>query len=210
MLSSKWLLCNKKSPDYFRAFFIFAILMTQNENINSYHLFQQLKLSELYGKKHRPIVIADNLRTPENMGSVLRLAANVGAEKVLFLKGDIGETPRSWKIKKTASGAEEKVSWKIIAQDELHENIPPDYLLVAIETAESAVNIYQTALPPKVAFIVGHEVFGISDTLLQRADKIVYIPIPGVISSLNVTHALGIAAFEWLRQQFWSDREATK
>ena len=184
--------------------------MTPDENINSYKLFQQLKLSEVYSDNPRPVIVADNLRTPENMGSVLRLAANVGAEKVLFLKSDTEEMPRSWKIKKTASGADEKVSWIIIEQDELSENIPPDYILVAIETAESAVNIYQTGLPPKVAFIVGHEVFGISERILKMADKIVYIPIPGVISSLNVTHALGIAVFEWLRRQFWSGEEEFK
>jgi len=138
------------------------------------------------------------------MGSVLRLAANVGAEKVLFLKDDTDEIPRSWKIKKTASGADEKISWKIIPLDELEGSVPSDYRLVAIETAKNAVNIYDTVLPEKVAFIVGHEVFGISNKVLKIADKIVYIPIPGVISSLNVTHALGIAAFEWLRQQFWS------
>ncbi len=184
--------------------------MTPSENINSYKLFQQLKLSKVYADNPKPVIVADNLRTPENMGAVLRLAANVGAEKVIFLKGDTEEMPRSWKIKKTASGADKKVSWKIIAQDELHENIPPDYLLVAIETAESAVNIYQTALPPKVAFIVGHEVFGISERVLNMADKIVYIPIPGVISSLNVTHALGIVAFEWLRQQFWTEGDDIK
>jgi len=129
---------------------------------------------------------------------------------VLFLKGDTEEIPRSWKIKKTASGADEKISWKIIVGEELDKYLPPDYSLVAIETAESADNIYKSALPEKVAFIVGHEVFGISNSILKRADKIVYIPIPGVISSLNVTHALGIAAFEWLRQQFWNEREAKK
>jgi len=134
----------------------------------------------------------------------LRLAANVGADKVLFLKGDTDEIPRSWKIKKTASGADEKISWKIIRRDELESSIPTDYQLVAVETAESATNIYDTLLPKKVAFVVGHEVFGISDAVLQVVDKMVYIPVPGVISSLNVTHALGIAAFEWLRQQFWS------
>ncbi len=179
--------------------------MTQNENINSYHLFQQLQINKIYDGKARPVIVADNLRTPENMGSVLRLAANVGADKVLFLRQEAEEVPRSWKIKKTASGADEKVAWKIIKPNELKEYIPYGFSLVAIETSEKAVSIFQTELPEKIAFVVGHEVHGISKPVLNMADKTVYIPIPGVISSLNVTHALGIATFEWLRQQFWNN-----
>ncbi len=179
--------------------------MTQNENINSYHLFQQLQIDKIYDGKVRPVIVADNLRTPENMGSVLRLAANVGADKVFFLRQETEEVPRSWKIKKTASGADEKVAWKIIKPNELKEYIPSGFSLVAIETSEKAVNIFRTELPEKIAFVVGNEVHGISKPVLKMTDKTVYIPIPGVISSLNVTHALGIAAFEWLRQQFWNN-----
>lgn len=178
--------------------------MTQKENINSYNLFQKLKLNRVYDNSVRPLIIADNLRTPENMGSVLRLAANVGAEKVLFLKDGTEELPRNWKIKKTASGADEKIEWKIISRDKLSDYIPSDFSLIAVETSENAVNIYQADLPEKVAFVVGHEVFGVHEAVMKMADEIVYIPVPGTISSLNVTHALGIAVFEWLRQQFWN------
>jgi len=179
--------------------------MNSKENINSYQLFKNLKQDEIYLNKPRPIVVADNLRTPENMGSVLRLAANVGAGKVFFVKHD-DEQPRSWKIKKTASGADEKIDWSFVDINSLAELIPIGYKLVAIETAESATNIYETPLPEKCVFIVGHEVFGIGDELLAMADNIVYIPVPGVISSLNVTHALGISLFEWLRQRFFDTK----
>jgi len=179
--------------------------MNSKENINSYQLFKNLKQDEIYLNKSRPIVVADNLRTPENMGSVLRLAANVGAGKVFFVKHD-DEQPRSWKIKKTASGADEKIDWSFVDINSLSELIPEGYKLVAIETAESATNIYETPLPEKCVFIVGHEVFGIGNELLAMADNIVYIPVPGVISSLNVTHALGISLFEWLRQRFFDTK----
>jgi len=173
--------------------------MTSKENINSYRLFNRLKPGDFYLEHQRPIIIADNLRTPENMGSVLRLAANVGAEKVLFINNGV-EQPRGWKIKKTASGADEKTAWQFIALDQLKDAIPDGYQLIAIETAESALNLFETKLPEQCAFIVGHEVHGIGEELLQMADETVYIPVPGVISSLNVTHALGIVLFEWYRQ----------
>jgi len=180
--------------------FLFLYFMASKENINSYELFKNLKTDRFYENHDRPIIIADNLRTPENMGSVLRLAANIGAQNVFFIKG-VNEHYRSWKIKKTASGADEKVKWCFINLNELQENIPDDYHLVAIETAESASSLFETKLPEKSAFIIGHEIYGIGEELLSMADQTVYIPIPGVISSLNVTHALGIVIFEWFRQR---------
>ena len=180
--------------------FLFLFFMPHKENINSYELFKNLKSDRFYENHVRPIIIADNLRTPENMGSVLRLAANIGAEKVLFVKR-VSEDYRGWKIKKTASGADEKIKWHFINMDELQNNIPVDYKLVAIETAESASSLFETKLPEKSAFIIGHEIYGIGEELLSKADQTVYIPIPGVISSLNVTHALGIVIFEWYRQR---------
>ncbi len=174
--------------------------MEQPGNINSFKLFSKLRLSDIYLKISKPVVVADNLRTPENMGSVLRLAANIGAEKVLFVKRS-DELPRNWKIKKTASGADEKISWQFVTFEELKEHIPVDYQIIAIETSDTAVNLYETSLPEKCAFVIGHEVYGIGEKLLAMAGKTVYIPIPGVISSLNVTHALWIVLFEWFRQR---------
>jgi len=167
---------------------------------NSHSFFNKLKTNEIYNDFARPVIIADNLRTPENMGSVLRLAGNIGAEKVLFINDNKDNIVRNWKIKKTASGAEKKVNWKIISQNELLENIPKGYKIVAIETSENSQNIFETELPGKIAFIVGNEVFGINDDLLKLAEIPVFIPVPGQISSLNVTHALSIALFEWLRR----------
>jgi len=170
-------------------------------NKNSYQLFRKLRTEEIYRNFSRPIIVADNLRTPENIGSVLRLAGNIGAKKVLFLKDKNSADVRNWKIKKTASGADEKVDWEFCSYDELEKKIPPDYLLIAIETAENSTNIFETVLPEKAAFIVGNEVYGISEKLMKKVFKTVFIPVPGVISSLNVTHALSVVLFEWLRQK---------
>jgi tRNA G18 (ribose-2'-O)-methylase SpoU len=174
------------------------------DNISSYKLFNRLEMSNVYQRLTRPLIIADNLRTPENMGSVLRLAANIGAEKVYFIKNDENKV-RNWKIKKTASGAEEKIDWMFIEKENLNTFIPDDYEMIALETSGKATNIFKTKLPENIAFIIGHEVYGISKEMLNISSRIVYIPVPGVISSLNVTHALAIALFEWLRQCEWSN-----
>jgi len=166
---------------------------------SSYSLFNELDFSKIYDKISRPIIIADNLRTPENIGATLRLAANIGAEKVLFVN-DEGKQFNSSRIIRTASGAMDKLFWKIILSEELQEQIPDNYQLIAMETLPEASNIFEFTFPENVAFVVGNEVNGISDELLSKCGASVLIPIPGIISSLNVSHALAVALFEWLRQ----------
>ena len=89
--------------------------------------------------------------------------------------------------------------------DELIAEIPPEYSLTAIETASDSVNVYNTTLPKKVAFIVGNEISGIRDEFLDKSDKIVHIPVLGNNTSLNVSHALAVVLFEWQRKNSWSD-----
>jgi len=168
---------------------------------NSYQLFHnELKLHKQYKKLSRPIIISDNIRNPENIGSILRIAGNIGALNSLFIS-DNSQIFNSNKIKRTASGARDKTNWKSVTASDLLANIPLDYAIVALETTTDAQNIYQFKFPEKSAFLVGNEVSGISDEVIKFASHKVYIPIPGPISSLNVTHALAIAVFEWWRQQ---------
>jgi len=173
--------------------------MKKSNSLSSAELFRTLQTNKLYEKAHRPIIIADNLRTPENMGAVLRLAGNIGAALTLF----ISNAPinfKTYKIKRTASGAYEKETWKIIELNELAEHLPHDYEIVALETEAKAQNIFTAKLPEKMAIVVGNELFGIDSYLMAMAHHKVYIPLPGEIYSLNVTHALSVGLFEWYRQ----------
>ena len=168
---------------------------------NSFEFFRELRSNPQYKNIARPIIVADKLRTPENMGSVLRLAGNIGALKTIFISETV-HTFKNYKINRTASGAGEKTDWTIIKDvSQLQGLILEDYQIVAIETTKNAQNIFGFTFPEKVIFLLGNEVFGISEELMALAKRSVYIPIPGPVSSLNVTHALSIAAFEWLRQQ---------
>jgi tRNA G18 (ribose-2'-O)-methylase SpoU len=166
---------------------------------SSVELFRKLETNQYYKNAFRPIIVADNLRTPENMGAVLRLAGNIGAQMTLFVAED-PPTFKSYKIKRTASGASEKTHWKMIKPSELSDYLPEDYQIIALETAPDAQNIYTTRLPEKMVMMVGNELTGISPQLMTLAHKSVFIPLPGEIYSLNVTHALAIGLFEWYRQ----------
>ena len=166
----------------------------------SYRLLDKLKPDQHFENISRPVIIADNLRTPENMGLVLRLAGNIGAEKTIFIS-PVAHEFRKYKIKRTASGAADSANWQIVKDPgEAIRRIPPGYRLIALETAEKAHNLFDHALPEKTAFVIGNEVNGISDELLRFADEIVYIFILGNISLLNVIYAFSVALFEWFRQ----------
>jgi tRNA G18 (ribose-2'-O)-methylase SpoU len=174
----------------------------------SFELFRSYRENPVYQNLDKPIVIGDALRTPENMGLVLRLSGNFNVLKTIFISEE-AKGFREFKIRRTASGGE-KTDWKIIEKvADLKAELPDGYKLVAIETTPDAENIFNFTFPEKAALIVGNEVLGISDELLKMADHKVYVPLPGPVSSLNVTHALSVALFEWLRQKitkFKSDK----
>ncbi|NQU34048.1 MAG: TrmH family RNA methyltransferase [Bacteroidetes bacterium] len=166
---------------------------------SSVDLFNELGTSRFLEGVYPPIIIADNLRTPENMGLVLRLAGNIGSPLTLFLSSELQDFRKS-KIKKTSSGASEIVVWKTIKPEELAKYLPSDYEIVALETSKDAKNIFTFKFPQKTAIVVGNEVRGISKEIIDQANYSIYIPIPGSISSLNVTHALSVAIFLWMKQ----------
>lgn len=163
--------------------------------IHSKYLFQNNRHSADFTS---PIIVACEIKTPENLGNIIRLAHNISSQKVLFV--DIDKEIRISKIKKTASSSYNSVNWEFCSSKELLDKIPKDYSWTAIETSSDSINIYQTNLPKRIAFFVGNEVSGIRNDILDKCERIVHIPIFGENTSLNVTHALAISLFEWQRQ----------
>ncbi len=167
---------------------------------NSYELFDKKNNRNSHPGFSQPFIVADHILSPMNVGAILRLAANINAAKVWFVYEKYPGF-RPYKIKSTSSGASEKVAWEIIKPEVLPALLPENYETVAIETTPDAQSIFKTGLPEKTVFFVGNERYGLSEVLLKLTTRRVYIPIPGIISSLNVSHALSIALFEWLRQR---------
>ncbi len=143
----------------------------------------------------RPIVITDRLSTPENIGHIIRLAANVSALKVIVVNGD---TLRTSKIRKTAGTAFNHIPVEFISADELTKHIPKEYTLTALETVAGAENLFTTKLPDKLALVLGNEKYGVSEELLNICSKKIFIPMPGPIKSMNVSHAAAVSLFYWL------------
>jgi tRNA G18 (ribose-2'-O)-methylase SpoU len=169
-----------------------------NLSTHANHLFENKAYDQIYQQNHRLIIIADNLRNADNMGALIRLADNMGAQKVWFLGDEKGVNAA--KLRRAAASSYKNISWEFTSENELSSIVPADYSCVALETSESATNIFKSELPVKCALVVGNEVHGIRPEILEQAHLQVYIPIPGPTKSMNVSHAAAVFLFEWLRR----------
>jgi len=143
------------------------------------------------------VVIAHNIRSLHNVGSIFRTAEGAGVNKI-YLTGYTGYPPRP-EISKVALGSESRVAWTHSKQVNLIINKlrARRYLIIALEQNKKAISYNKFSTKnPKIALIIGNEVRGISQQLLNKADKIIDIPMLGQRKSLNVSVAFGIAAFK--------------
>ena len=171
--------------------------------LKSNDLFKLNAPESLFQRIPRPIVIADHLMTPDNLGAMIRLADNIGAAEMCFLGKE--DDHRMSRVRRAAASSRDNIKWYFCEETDLRKIVPEGKTIVAIETADNATCIYDTQLPENVAFIVGSESHGIRENLLAQCDMVVYIPVPGPTRSLNVSHAAAVALFEWQRQMINSE-----
>ena len=141
------------------------------------------------------IALLENIRSLWNVGSMFRTADGAGVGR-LVLTGITGRPPRP-EIAKTALGAEETVPWDYVADPEeaVARARAAGYRILALDNEPGAVPLARTAAPGRICLVLGHEVAGISPTLLAAADATIELPMRGTKSSLNVAVAFGIAAY---------------
>ncbi|MCX6724133.1 MAG: RNA methyltransferase [Candidatus Staskawiczbacteria bacterium] len=140
-------------------------------------------------------VICDNIRSLENIGSIFRTSDALGVDKI-YLCGISGRPPHH-KISKTALGAEETVQFEYHRQiGRLIDKLKKDkIIIVALEQGKRAIDYREFKPKFPLALIIGNEVKGISKKILQKCDKIIFLPMSGAKESLNVSVAFGIAGY---------------
>ena len=149
--------------------------------------------------KNDIIIICYAFNNPQNVGAVLRLAANFNAKKVLVCDDDFQMRKR--KIRSTATLAYDSQDWEIVTIEDAFAAIPSDYQILAIETSSEAENIFDFSFPEKCAIVLGNESYGLSEEALARCKKSIFIPMVGNVKSMNVSHALSVVLYENLRQK---------
>jgi len=145
--------------------------------------------------KNKIFLILENIRSKENVGSILRTVDAAGVAKVYLC----GFTPRppDDKISKTALGAETWLDWEhapkaTVVIKELNKS---GVTTVGLETGKKSENIFDMAVSGPLALVVGNEVDGISPAVLKLCKKRAAIPMYGRKESLNVAVAAGIAVY---------------
>ncbi len=153
------------------------------------------------------VVVLHNIRSLHNVGSIFRTADAVGIEKI-YLCG-ITPTPMDnfgrlrLQLTKVSLGAEKIVPWDASARSaqailKLLKGLKKEgYKILAVEQSKRSVpyNRVKVGTKAKVVLVLGSEVKGLPSSILQKADKIVEIPMVGKKESLNVAVAFGIVAY---------------
>jgi tRNA G18 (ribose-2'-O)-methylase SpoU len=145
---------------------------------------------------HPIVVVAHDLRSAHNVGSIFRTADSAGLTGVVLT--GFTATPDHRGVAKTALGAEEAVPWRHVADvhDALRELQAEGYTVAALERVPEAVGLGDVpdgAFP--LALVLGNEVHGVPPDVLAAADLVVGIPQYGTKASLNVSVAFGVAAY---------------
>lgn len=145
------------------------------------------------------IVVLDNVRSLHNVGAVFRTSDAYLVEAV-YLCG-ITSTPPNAEIHKTALGAEFTVNWKYWerTQDAVAQLKADGYTVYSIEQAEGSIMLPDLALNKikKYAVVLGNEVKGVQQEVIDASDACIELPQYGTKHSLNVSVTAGIVIWEF-------------
>lgn len=144
------------------------------------------------------IIVLDNVRSLNNVGSIFR-TADAFLVEALWLCG-ITATPPHREIHKTALGATESVSWRYFAStaEAVRELKEAGYLIVSVEQAEGSVALDSFITEPgkRYALVFGHEIRGVTEDVVDLSDACIEIPQYGTKHSFNVAVSAGIVLWE--------------
>ena len=148
------------------------------------------------GSRIKLSVIADNIRSLYNVGSIFRTSDGFGVDELILC--GITPTPKNPRFSKTSLGAEKHVRWSY------HNNAVDaclglknrDFQLFSLEKLEKAESLYAIDMKKQsksIALVIGNERVGVDPAILKLSDKVLSIPMIGHKSSFNVAVAYGIA-----------------
>ena len=147
------------------------------------------------------ILVLDNIRSLNNIGSVFRSSDAFLVEKI-YLCGITAKPPHK-DIQKTALGATESVAWQYVENtlDVVKELQDQNVQVLAIEQAENAMELqeFQPLVSQKYAMVLGNEVKGVAQEVVDGCDHVIEIPQFGTKHSLNIAVSAGMVIWD-----FWS------
>lgn len=159
----------------------------------------RLDVSEFKDAKKSPIIIIlDNIRSLNNIGSVFRTSDAFLIEKI-YLCGITAQPPHN-DIRKTALGSTETVDWEYAENtiDVVNNLKNKGVKICAIEQAEHATMLdkFQPQPNTKYAFVFGNEVKGVAQDVVTASDEVIEIPQFGTKHSLNISVSAGVVIWD--------------
>jgi len=171
-----------------------------NRKLRSEEL-QRPELEDFRAQPKMPIaVILDNVRSFHNVGSIFRTCDAFAVSKV-YLCG-ITPRPPHRDIHKTALGATESVDWVYVdlALDAIDDVRKQGFLPYAIEQTENSIRLQDFSWENKqYAFVLGNEVFGVDQPVIDACEGVIEVPQSGTKHSVNVSVCAGVVLWEAYR-----------
>jgi tRNA G18 (ribose-2'-O)-methylase SpoU len=169
----------------------------KNEELN------RLNVADFKAASKTPIIIVlDNIRSLNNIGSVFR-TADAFLIEAIYLCG-ITACPPHRDIQKTALGATETVHWEYFKDTEeaIQQLKSRDYKVFAIEQADKSLPLDTFAPEPNqpLAVIFGNEVTGVTESAIALVDGVIEIPQFGTKHSLNISVSVGIVIWDLINK----------
>lgn len=147
------------------------------------------------------IIVLDNIRSLNNIGSVFR-TADAFLIKAIYLCG-ITATPPNQEIHKTALGAEYSVEWKYYKEttEAISDLKQQGYFIYSIEQVENSIMLDNLKLDKSASYavVLGNEVKGVDQKVIDMSDACIEIPQFGTKHSLNVSVTAGIIVWDFYK-----------
>ncbi len=170
--------------------------MTAEKKIKGPGLYQRQKKHTQY---NGPVIICDGLQTPDNLGSILRVADAAGSSGIILLDSHLDLNNK--KITKLARSADRHISIEQLSLAEFMTNRSRFKNLYALEITTQSKSLFEAEILNCDAIILGHESKGIREEIIALCDRVIHLPMYGINGSMNVSHALAVFLYEWRRQQ---------
>lgn len=153
-------------------------------------------------EKHKVILVLDNIRSLNNVGSAFRTSDAFLIEKI-YLCGITG-TPPHRDINKTAIGATDTVAWEYAKQTmDVLDNLKEDnWKILSVEQVEASISLerFEPKKEEKYCFVFGNEVFGVEQDVVTASDGCLEIPQFGTKHSLNISVSIGVVLWHYISQ----------
>ncbi len=152
--------------------------------------------------RHPLIICATLVQNPANLGALCRTAEGFCVESLVISDLAIAQTQdfknlavstQRWQPIRCCN-VESLPNW-IAAQRQA------GYTVVALQQTPAAIPLHQFSYPDRCVLVLGRELTGIPETIVQECDRAVVIPQFGLVESFNVQTAAAIAIYEYIRQQ---------